>query len=52
MLISASLGNQFYIFRKIVVPSSSGSSILLHDLEDEGTTIVHNVGNCLPKDTE
>jgi len=40
------------MFRNILVSSSSGSSSLLHDLEDEGPTIVHNVGNCLPKDTD
>ena len=52
MLLSASLGKQFPIFRKILVPSFSGSSTLLRDLEDEATTIIRNVENCLPKDTE
>ena len=52
MSLSASLGKQVPIFRKILVPPSSGSSILLHDLEGEGTTNIHNVGNCLSKDTE
>jgi hypothetical protein len=46
ILLSVSLGKQFPIFLKIVEPSSSGSSSLLLDLEDEGTTIVRNVGIC------
>jgi hypothetical protein len=52
MLLSALLDKHFPIFRKILVPSFSGSRNLPHDLEDEGTTIVHYVRNCLPKDTE
>jgi hypothetical protein len=52
ILLSVSLGKQFLTFRKIVVPSSSGSGSLLHDLADEGTTIVRNVENCLPNDTQ
>jgi hypothetical protein len=39
----------------ILVPSNSGISSLLFldyfDAEDEGSTIVSKVGNCLPADT-
>jgi len=40
--------SSFVVFWRIVVPSSSGTSLLLLDSEDEGTAIIWNTGKCSP----
>jgi hypothetical protein len=45
-----SLCKRFTMFRKIIMPSSLGSRIVLIYPEDEGTKIVRNIEGCLPKD--